>query len=309
MGAPKNKTYKRSWKNLLLNKGYQLRFTLFMVGLSALLMVGLGWWVMTEARKATMVSINNVRGEACAQPSAAATPAMAPAAVDPAPVAAPDELEPLPADDTAPEGGELDEPGDPAAGDPLAGEATAPADGERARPTVTITSSDISVQERPQVTEPAAGVTDRLVDSVGVKACQERQAQTIAAIYRGERQIMYVLVAVGLLLVVGLFGYGIKMTHKVAGPLHKVTLYFDKLSAGVYDEVYNLRKGDQLRDFYDHFKSAHGGLKQMQVEDIEVLRAVIERAEAEKLAERSPEIAAALDDLRATLKRKEESLV
>ena len=32
--------YKRSWKNLLINKRYQLRFTLFMVGLSVVLMVG-----------------------------------------------------------------------------------------------------------------------------------------------------------------------------------------------------------------------------------------------------------------------------
>ena len=44
-----DRSYKRSWKNLLLNKRYQLRFTLFMVGLSALLMVGLGIWVMWVA--------------------------------------------------------------------------------------------------------------------------------------------------------------------------------------------------------------------------------------------------------------------
>ena len=42
--SPANKGYKRSWKNLLLNKRYQLRFTLFMVGLSAVLMAGLGLW-------------------------------------------------------------------------------------------------------------------------------------------------------------------------------------------------------------------------------------------------------------------------
>jgi hypothetical protein len=294
MGAPKNKTYKRSWKNLLLNKGYQLRFTLFMVGLSAMLMVGLGWWVMTEARKATMVSINNVRGEPCGKPAAAVPPAAMPT---PAAAAAPAEPEP----ETAP--GTETEPGTGTAAEPPV------ADGDRERPQVTITSSDITIDDQPSVTAPAAGVTERLGTSIDSAACAEKQARRIAAIHQGERNILYVLIGVGLLLAVGLFGYGIKMTHKVAGPLHKVTLYFEKMSAGVYDEVYNLRKGDQLRDFYDHFRSAHGGLKQMQVEDIEVLRAVIARAEAENLAERSPEIAAALDDLRETLKRKEESLV
>src|SRR5262245_38688714 len=66
MGAPKPQpAYKRSWKNLLLNKRYQLRFTLFMVGLSALLLAGLGVWVMKEANEATTVAMARVRGEAC----------------------------------------------------------------------------------------------------------------------------------------------------------------------------------------------------------------------------------------------------
>jgi hypothetical protein len=55
MSAPQNKGYKRSWKNLLLNKRYQLRFTLFMVALSAVLMGLLGWWVMKVAGRATEV--------------------------------------------------------------------------------------------------------------------------------------------------------------------------------------------------------------------------------------------------------------
>jgi hypothetical protein len=59
------KGYKRSWKNLLLNKRYQLRFTLFMVGISALLMAGLGIWVMKQANEATTVAIDRVRGDAC----------------------------------------------------------------------------------------------------------------------------------------------------------------------------------------------------------------------------------------------------
>jgi hypothetical protein len=37
-----DRSYKRSWRNLLINKRYQLRFTLFMVGLTSLLMAGLG---------------------------------------------------------------------------------------------------------------------------------------------------------------------------------------------------------------------------------------------------------------------------
>jgi len=62
---PGDRGYKRSWKNLLINKRYQLRFTLFMVGLSSLLMLGLGIWVMRVANETTEVSMTSVRGEAC----------------------------------------------------------------------------------------------------------------------------------------------------------------------------------------------------------------------------------------------------
>ena len=41
--------YKRSWKNLLINKRYQLRFTLFMAGLAAVLIAALGYFVMFYA--------------------------------------------------------------------------------------------------------------------------------------------------------------------------------------------------------------------------------------------------------------------
>src|SRR5262245_51436973 len=57
--------YKRSWKNLLINKRYQLRFTLFMVGLSVVLMVGLGIWVMHTVNETTRVAMASLRGQAC----------------------------------------------------------------------------------------------------------------------------------------------------------------------------------------------------------------------------------------------------
>src|SRR5689334_21569394 len=57
--------YKRSWKNLLINKRYQLRFTLFMVGLSVVLMLGLGIWVMHTVNETTRVAMTSLQGQAC----------------------------------------------------------------------------------------------------------------------------------------------------------------------------------------------------------------------------------------------------
>jgi hypothetical protein len=167
-------TYKRSWKNLLLDARYQLRFTLFLVAICGLLMCMLGWWlddagnalgrrwpsVMSEAESATKVAEIGIKGN---------------------------------------------------------------------------TLWDDAVKE-----------------------------QKIAALRASQARLELVLVLTVLLLCAGLFVYGIKMTHKVAGPLYKIGLYLDKVKAGKYDTVYNLRKGDQLMEFFDHFREAHSALRKVQ---------------------------------------------
>jgi len=65
--------------------------------------------------------------------------------------------------------------------------------------------------------------------------------------------------AVAMIVVLSLFL--ILMTHKVAGPLYKVSRYFDEMSEGKLSEVYPLRKWDQLADFYDKFKAMHDTLR------------------------------------------------
>ena len=295
MGAPKNKDYKRSWKNLLLNKRYQLRFTLFMVGLSALLMAALGWWVMREARKATTVGVTNVLGKQCPDgPGDALRDDLEAADAAGTPAADRDEET---REDPLPDVGPV-EPG-PAAGGDAAGMPEADS-GERRRSRVVIETSEMKIE--PTVPE------DFVKQTVSARMCHMKQVAQIKALHAGHRRIFYVLVAVGLMLMIGLAGYGIKMTHKVAGPLHKVTLYFGKMRDGRFDTVYNLRKGDQLVEFYDHFKLAHTGMRSLQEEDVARLRDIIEAAETEDLASTSPEIASAIDQMRETLARKEKSL-
>ena len=68
------------------------------------------------------------------------------------------------------------------------------------------------------------------------------------------------------------------------GPLFKVGLYLDKLEENQYTTVYDLRKGDQLVEFYEHFKAAHSGITKMQEEDRDRLRDAIALAEEAGLA-------------------------
>ena len=72
---------------------------------------------------------------------------------------------------------------------------------------------------------------------------------------------------------------------------------------GRYDKVYNLRKGDQLVDFYDHFKSAHAGVVQLEQDDIAQLKALIAAAEAAGAGDH-----ATVTELKALLKRKEKAV-
>jgi hypothetical protein len=139
-------------------------------------------------------------------------------------------------------------------------------------------------------------------------ACELRQATSIDDLNQGRREILYVMVGVGLMLVIFLAFYGIKMTHRVAGPLFKVSLYLGKMRDGRLDKVYNLRKGDQLIDFYEHFKAAHAGVVTWERDDLERLRAVLSAADAANLADATPEAKAALDELRAIVARKEKAL-
>jgi hypothetical protein len=133
--------------------------------------------------------------------------------------------------------------------------------------------------------------------------CELLQAGRFERLERGRLRILWAMILTGIVLVLGLAVYGIKMTHRVAGPLFKVSLYLSKMRDGRYDKVYNLRKGDQLVDFYDHFKVAHGGVVTMQRDDIARITEVIAAAEAAG-AGQHPAVA----ELRALLARKEKSI-
>ena len=272
--------YKRSWKNLLLNKKYQLRFTLFMVGLSSALMIGLGFWVMQVANETTKVSAISVQGTPCPAIPEIEMPEALPAV----PMKLPGDNDQVPA--PTPPANPIPEDGEGGEGD------------ERPRVTVQLDESSMEIVPPQPVVPPDLGAK-----IVAHWTCQLKHAGELDDLERGRMRILYVLVGVGLLLVLGLALYGIKMTHKVAGPLFKVGLYFNKMRQGRFDRVYNLRKGDQLVDFYEHFKHGHAGVVQMQKDDIARIKAVVEAAEQCGLGDHSVVI-----ELRDMLARKEKSL-
>jgi hypothetical protein len=194
--APGKPAYKRSWKNLLIDKDYQTKFALVLVISCAVFMTGLGVFAVRQVNTATRTAISNV-------------------------------------------------------------------------------------------------------DSPAAKA----------KLVRDQHLINGGLVVVGVLMSLGLGAFGIKMTHKVAGPLFKIGNYCDKVSGGKFDKLWNLRKGDQLVEFYENFRTTHEVLRKQQERDVAAIKEVLAVAKRDNLGAKSPEIAGALAELEAILQKKEASLV
>ena len=138
----------------------------------------------------------------------------------------------------------------------------------------------------------------RLVSVRAMDPTDELAQQLSQQFAHNDRILLIILIAFGFILSLVLAAYGIVLTHKVAGPLFKVTNHLDKIRDGKLGTVYNLRKGDQLVDFFEHFKSAHDALRARTEEDIALLEKAIAAVGQGALAE----------ELRAARDRKQESL-
>jgi signal transduction histidine kinase len=95
-----------------------------------------------------------------------------------------------------------------------------------------------------------------------------------------DRNLVLRMAGVGLGLMTVLFLYLVVMTHKVAGPLYKVSRYFDEMAAGRLGPVYALRKKDMLQDFYDKFRDMHESLREQHKLDIDAVNRFLAACEA-----------------------------
>ena len=93
--------------------------------------------------------------------------------------------------------------------------------------------------------------------------------KSITGDYENEdRMLVYTMVGAGVGLVVILSLYLVIMTHKVAGPLFKTSIYFDRMAQGRLTVVTPLRRGDMLQDFFEKFKEMHDAVRQRAIDDV-----------------------------------------
>jgi len=142
---------------------------------------------------------------------------------------------------------------------------------------------------------------------------KEFQEQVTSGLEADDQILVYKMVVVGFGLVVILSAYLVIMTHKVAGPLFKISMYFERMADGRLGAVTPLRRGDMLQDFFGDFKTMHESLRSRAVADVDAmdrlasaLRAT--RNEADYRGEARSKLEDALDSLEHHVARRKNLL-
>lgn len=113
-------------------------------------------------------------------------------------------------------------------------------------------------------------------------------------------QTMLWLLGLGTLGFAGLMGlFGLVLTHRVAGPIHVMSLYIATLAAGRYPRMRALRKKDELRGFFDRLSEAVDRIREREAEEARLLSEVIEALEPLATTQDSQAALSILASLRA----------
>lgn len=99
---------------------------------------------------------------------------------------------------------------------------------------------------------------------------QARQLETM------RKRVLWILVGVLTVLVLGLWLAGIVVTHKVAGPVYKMRRQLRRLEKGDFEIPSPLRRGDELKDFFDAFNSMVRSLRTRRESEVVTLADAIE---------------------------------
>jgi hypothetical protein len=145
--------------------------------------------------------------------------------------------------------------------------------------------------------------TSKIIELSGMAdptVAKELQAQFAA----GDRWVLWGIVGFGIVLVISISAVGILITHKVAGPLFKITSFFGRVRDNRLGAVpAKLRKGDELQGFYGSFRDMHQALREKVQADVRLLGDALAALESG-----GPAGQKAMDDLKQLRRHKEESL-
>jgi len=95
---------------------------------------------------------------------------------------------------------------------------------------------------------------------------------------------------------------GVVVTHRVAGPVYVMSHYMTVLATGRYPRMRTLRRGDELKRFFQVFIHAVDAVKAREARHAAVLEDAVDRMRS-ALA-RAPELAPAIEALAAAARER-----
>ncbi len=114
--------------------------------------------------------------------------------------------------------------------------------------------------------------TSRVVEVKALATMSDADVAKVKADLHSKDMIrLGILGAFGVAIAVVLAVFSIIFTHRVAGPLFKISRHHEDITRDNLKEMWDLRKGDQLQEFWAIFKEMHTALRKRQKADIEVL--------------------------------------
>ena len=156
------------------------------------------------------------------------------------------------------------------------------------------------IYEATRATSKAIEMTSGIMDPVFTAELEDK-------FRANDRIVLFGIIGFGVLLVLSIFASGIWITHKVAGPLYNMS----RICARVRDNklspsLRQLRKGDELQEFYSSFREMYEALRTRVAGDVQALGNAITALEA--VNPKQPGMQEALNELRELRRQKESSL-
>jgi methyl-accepting chemotaxis protein len=153
----------------------------------------------------------------------------------------------------------------------------------------------------------SATASDSIARAMDDPLFAEVKQTAIAELHSEDRILVYKMIGLGIGLIVILSAYLVIMTHKVAGPLYKVSMYFDRMAAGRLGNVTALRKGDMLQDFFGNFREMHEAVRKRMQTDVITLEGAVHALRSK--AGTDPRMADALDAMDKHLTQRKKQLL
>ena len=133
---------------------------------------------------------------------------------------------------------------------------------------------------------------------------QETAAALEGQFANSDKVVLWGIIGFGVVLMVSISAVGILITHKVAGPLYKISSFFGRIRDNKLGPTpAKLRKGDELQGFYTSFREMHQALRGRTEDEVRVLANALAALEAGGAGTQR-----ALEDLRQLHQRKQDSL-